>query len=71
MRVLVVDVGGTHVKVLASGQDAPRQFSSGPTLTADQMVAGVKSVAAEWPYDVASIGFPATDSPPNSRRNGR
>ena len=46
MRVLVVEVGGTHVKVLATGEDAPRRFLSGPTLTAEQMVAGVKTVAA-------------------------
>jgi glucose-6-phosphate isomerase len=58
MRVLVVDVGGTHVKVLATGQKAPREFTSGPTLTAEQMVAGVKTVAAEWKYDAVSIGYP-------------
>jgi glucose-6-phosphate isomerase len=58
MRVLVVDVGGTHVKVLATGQKAPREFPSGPTLTAEQMVAGVKTVAAEWKYDAVSIGYP-------------
>ena len=58
MRVLVVDVGGTHVKVLATGQKAPREFSSGPTLTAEQMVAGVKTVAAGWTYDVVSVGYP-------------
>jgi len=58
MRVLVVDVGGTHVKVLATGQEAPREFSSGSTLTAEQMVAGVKIVAAGWTYDAVSIGYP-------------
>jgi len=58
MRVLVVDVGGTHVKVLATGQEAPREFSSGPTLTAEQMVACVKTVAAGWTYDALSIGYP-------------
>ncbi len=58
MRVLVVDVGGTHVKVLATGQKAPREFPSGPTLTAAQMVAGVKTVAAGWKYDAVSIGYP-------------
>jgi polyphosphate glucokinase len=58
MRVLVVDVGGTHVKVLATGQKVPREFPSGPTLSAEQMVAGVKTVAAEWVYDAVSIGFP-------------
>jgi polyphosphate glucokinase len=58
MRVLVVDIGGTHVKVLATGQKEPREFSSGPTLTAEQMVDGVKTVAAEWAYDAVSIGYP-------------
>src|SRR5438876_2501150 len=58
MRVLVVDVGGTRVKILATGEKVPREFPSGPTLTAEQMVAGVKTVAAEWKYDAVSIGYP-------------
>jgi polyphosphate glucokinase len=58
MNVLVVDVGGTHVKILATGQDEPRRFPSGPTLTAEQMVAGVKEQAGDWKYDVVSIGYP-------------
>ena len=58
MRVLVVDVGGTHVKVLAAGQKTPHEFPSGPTLTAEQMVAGVKTVAAGRKYDTVSIGSP-------------
>ena len=58
MRVLVVDVGGTHVKVLVTEGDAPREFPSGPTLTAEQMVGGVKSVAAGWKYDAVSVGYP-------------
>ena len=58
MNVLVVDVGGTHVKILATGQDEPRKFPSGPTLTAEQMVTGVKELAGEWKYDVVSMGYP-------------
>jgi polyphosphate glucokinase len=58
MNVLVVDVGGTHVKILATGQDKPRRFPSGPSLTAEQMVAAVKDLAGEWTYDVVSIGYP-------------
>src|SRR5437667_1069654 len=58
MRVLVVDVGGTRVKVLATGEKAPREFASGPTLTAEQMVAGVRTAAAGWKYDVVSVGYP-------------
>jgi len=58
MNVLVIDVGGTNVKILATGQTEPRRFSSGPTLTAKQMVAGVKKLARGWKYDAVSIGYP-------------
>ena len=58
MRVLVVDVGGNNVKILVTGQDESRKFASGPTLTAEQMVAGVKAAAADWKYDAVSIGYP-------------
>jgi len=58
MKALVVDVGGTHVKILATEQKQPREFSSGPKLTPKQMVAGVKKLAADWKYDAISIGYP-------------
>ncbi len=58
MRVLVVDVGGNHVKILATGQKQSREFPSGRTLTAQQMVAGVKKLAKDWKYDAVSIGYP-------------
>jgi polyphosphate glucokinase len=58
MRILVVDVGGTHVKILATGQAERREFESGPTLTVRQMVAGVKRLAKGWKYDAVSIGYP-------------
>jgi polyphosphate glucokinase len=58
MKVLAIDVGGTHVKVLATGQDEPRKFVSGPKLTAKQMVSGVKKITKDWQYDVISIGYP-------------
>ena len=58
MNVLVVDVGGTHVKILATGQNEAREFPSGPTLTATQMVAGVKKLAGDWKYDTVTIGYP-------------
>jgi len=58
MNVLVVDVGGTHVKILATGQKQSREFPSGPTLSAKQMVAGVKKLAGNWKYDAVSIGYP-------------
>ena len=58
MNVLVIDIGGTNVKILATGQDELRKFPSGPTLTAKQMVAGVKKLARDWKYDAVSIGYP-------------
>jgi polyphosphate glucokinase len=58
MNVLVVDVGGTHVKILATGQEIRREFPSGPTLTAERMVRGVKELAGDWKYDAVSIGYP-------------
>jgi polyphosphate glucokinase len=58
MNVLVVDVGGHSVKILATGQDQAKEFPSGPTLTAEQMVAGVKKLAGDWNYDVLAIGYP-------------
>ena len=58
MNVLVVDVGGTHVKILATGQKQSREFPSGPTLSAKQMVGGVKKLAGNWKYDAVSIGYP-------------
>ena len=59
-RVLALDVGGSHVKVLVSqnGSEA-RRFASGPELTAQQMVAGVVGLTGDWVYDAVSIGIPA------------
>lgn len=58
MNVLVLDVGGTHVKILATGQTDKREFASGPKLTARQMVTQVKRLARGWRYDAVSIGYP-------------
>jgi polyphosphate glucokinase len=58
MKVLAIDVGGTNVKLLASGHEARRKFSSGPKMTAKLMVDEVRKVAADWKYDVVSIGYP-------------
>lgn len=57
-RVLVLDVGGTHVKILATGRNRPVKFPSGPTLTPTQMVDRVKEVTRGWRYGVVSIGYP-------------
>jgi len=58
VKVLVVDVGGHNVKILATGQDEPRKLPSGPTLTPKLMVSGVRQLAGDWVYDAVSIGYP-------------
>ncbi len=58
MNVLVIDIGGTNVKSLASGKIEPRRFPSGRTLTPELMVSGVKKLARGWKYDAISIGYP-------------
>jgi polyphosphate glucokinase len=58
MKILVVDVGGTHVKILATGQREHRQVDSGPAMTARGMVSAVKRLSADWSYDHVTIGYP-------------
>jgi polyphosphate glucokinase len=58
MKILAVDVGGSHVKILATGQKQKREIVSGPGMTARQMVSRVKKLARGWAYDVVSVGFP-------------
>jgi polyphosphate glucokinase len=58
MNVLVIDIGGTHVKVLATGQESHREFDSSPALTPKRMVSEVRKLVADWKYDVVSIGYP-------------
>ncbi len=58
MHVLAVDVGGTHVKILAAGQKERREFASGPKLTAKQMVDRVKALATDWKYERVTVGYP-------------
>jgi len=64
-RILVVDVGGSHVKVLATGESERRRFPSSPELTPEEMAQGVVEVTADWKYDVISVGIPTPI------RNGR
>jgi hypothetical protein len=58
MRILVIDVGGTHVKVLASGHKKRVEIPSGPKMTPAKMVAAVRAATAGWKYDAVSIGYP-------------
>jgi len=58
MKVLVVDVGGSHVKIMVTGRGEERRMESGPALTAAQMVAGVRALARGWKYEAVAIGYP-------------
>jgi len=57
-RILVIDLGGTNVKMLASGQKEPRKYPSGPTMTPRRMVRVVKKSVRDWRFDRVSLGFP-------------
>jgi len=58
MKILVIDVGGTHVKVTATGHRTRVKFISGPKMTARQMVEKVCAATVGWQYDAVSIGCP-------------
>ncbi len=57
-KVLVIDVGGTNVKLLATGETEPRKIPSGPTMTAAKMVDVVKKNVKDWKFDCISLGYP-------------
>ena len=56
--VLVLDIGGTKVKMLATGQSEPRRIRSGPELTPDRMVKAVMAKCKDWDYEAVSVGYP-------------
>jgi polyphosphate glucokinase len=58
MKILVIDVGGTHVKLRVQGQDEVRKCPSGPTLTPQDMIDEVRAATADWTYDRITIGYP-------------
>jgi polyphosphate glucokinase len=58
MKILVIDVGGTHVKLLATGHRKRREFRSGAGMTAARMVTEARRVTADWQYDAITIGYP-------------
>jgi len=60
MKILVIDVGGTHIKVLATGHEQRIEFSSGKKMTPSRMVAAVQAAIVGWEYDAVSIGYPGT-----------
>ncbi len=58
LRILVVDIGGTHIKLLVTGLKGPIKLPSSPALTPQAMVRQVRQALPDWPYDVVSIGYP-------------
>ena len=59
MRVLVIDVGGTHVKLMHTGSTETRKFTSGDGFTPQQVVAGTQAHTADWIFDAVTIGIPS------------
>ncbi len=57
-RILVIDVGGTNVKVATAGRKEPLKIPSGPAMTAARMAAEVRKAVEDWDYDLVSIGYP-------------
>jgi predicted NBD/HSP70 family sugar kinase len=57
-RILVIDIGGSHVKALATGRKQPVEIPSGPGMTPQQLVAAAREATAGWNYEVVSIGYP-------------
>jgi len=58
MKILTVDIGGTHVKLLATGHRSKVSFLSGPDMTPKKMIDGVRRAIPDWEYDVVSVGYP-------------
>ncbi len=58
MKILVIDVGGTHVKILVTGAKEKREIEFGADMTAQKMAAGVRKLAEGWDYEAVSIGYP-------------
>jgi polyphosphate glucokinase len=58
MKILVIDIGGTNIKVASSDNLVPIKIPSGPTLTAEQMTKDVLAATKGWAYDCISIGYP-------------
>lgn len=57
-KILVIDVGGTNIKLLATGQKEARKIPSGPDMTASKMVHLVKKSVRDWKFDRVSMGYP-------------
>jgi len=58
MKILTIDIGGSKLKMLATGQTEPRKAPTGKTFTPSKLLDAVKELASDWEYDAVSIGFP-------------
>ncbi len=58
MKILIIDIGGTNIKVASSDKLVPIKIPSGPTMTAEQMTKDVLAATKDWDYDRISIGYP-------------
>jgi polyphosphate glucokinase len=58
-KILVIDVGGSNVKMLISQEEKRRKFASGPKLGPEEAVEQIKETTKDWSFDAVSIGFPA------------
>jgi polyphosphate glucokinase len=58
MNVLVIDIGGSHIKALATGRKNPVKLPSGPAMTPKQMVRSIQTAVESWDFSVVSIGYP-------------
>ena len=59
MQVLAIDIGGTNVKLLRTGDSERRKFPSGPNLTPKRFAKGIKAATQGWSYDAVTVGLPA------------
>jgi hypothetical protein len=70
--VLVIDIGGTKVKMLVTGKTAPHKATSGPDFTPERLVRLVRTLEPDWKFDAVTIGFPGlvgTDGPKSEPGN--
>ncbi len=58
MRILVIDIGGSNIKLLVTGEETKRKIPSGPPMGPSEMVEAVKNNTADWQYDAVTIGYP-------------
>jgi polyphosphate glucokinase len=56
--ILVIDVGGTHIKLLATSHKTPVKFPSGPGMTPTKMIAAIRKAIPDWKYNAVSMGYP-------------